>query len=233
MMMDCFHRSPDTQTFFETDERLYEDYRLRPDERVREMHRRSRAPFFVFKALLESHRIVELMELSAGAKSVWIFRRVEDMLNSHLRNWPGHRESIDEIVTDPTAGGYRAERMTPETHDLIQSLYRPGQSEEDCVALFWILRNRPFFDQSLDVHPDSLLLCYERLVAEPLTHMKRLCAHSGLPYDPRMHEHIHARSVSKNDPPEVSAAILDECHRMYARFEHVERAHIERLPSAC
>lgn len=232
MVIGCFHNSPDTTTFFENDTRLYDNYHMRGDERLTELYRESRAPYFVFKALLESHRITDFLELFPGSKSIWIYRNVEDMVNSHMRNWPGHRESIDEIVKDASAGGYRAQRMTPETHELIKSLYKPEQSEEDCAALFWILRNRLFFDQSLDTNPDSLLFCYEKFVQNPEHHIRSLCAHTGIPYSPKIHSHIHARSISKNKPPVISAPIAAACAELYNKFEAVEQVHAARYQAA-
>lgn len=228
MVIGCFHNSPDTTTYFENDDRLYDNYHMREDARLKELYDASRAPYFVFKALLESHRITDFLNMFPGSKSIWIYRNVEDMINSHMRNWPGHRESIDEIVKDASAGGYRAQRMTPETHALIKSLYQPNQSEEDCAALFWILRNRLFFDQSLDTNPDSLLFCYEKFVQNPELHIRHLCTHTGIPYSPKIHSHIHARSISKNKPPVISAPIAAACDALYAQFEAVEHAHAAR-----
>lgn len=219
MMMDVLEQSLDTAVFHETDRRAFDGYYLRPLPRLLDLRAKCRAPFFVLKALLDSHMTAELMSYLAPAKAIWIYRRFDDMVNSNLLSWPGGRNQIEDLMCDPLKTGYRARGMTAETLATVRAHYRPGMSDASAIALFWYYRNQLFFDQRLDSDPHVLLLRYEDIVTQPVPAIQRTCAFLGLGYSDRMGAEIHAQSVGRRPPADITPEIRTLCDGMMARLD--------------
>lgn len=221
MMMDVLEQSLETQVFHETDSRAFDGYYLRPLPRLLELRAKCRAPFFVLKALLDSHMTAELMSYLAPAKAIWVYRHFDDMVNSNLRSWPGGRNQLEDLMEDPYKTGYRARGMTAQTLATVRAHYCPALSDASAIALFWCYRNQLFFDQGLDRDGRVLLLRYEDIVTRPQPTIADMCRFLGLAYSARMGAQIHARSIAKRPPSDIDPAIRALCADMMARFDSV------------
>ena len=230
MLMDALERHWKTDVYHEYDSRAFDQYYMRDLATIEALHARSKARFFVIKALLEAHRLREIGDHFPGSKLVWMFRNYADMINSHMVSWPGFRERIDEIVVDPASAGFRGLGMSAQSLEFIRAHYRPDLNDASALALFWIYRNQLFFDQSLEEDPDSLVLRYEDIVTRPAPTLSKACERLGLPYSPGIHRHIHAKSISKRASPDIEAAIEGRCEAMLERLEAAaEREPLEVL----
>lgn len=218
LVMNVLERSWATAVYHERDPRAFADYVMRPLEVIRELHGRSRAELFVVKALLESHRTLELLDAFSGARALWLVRDYRDMVNSHLVSWPGYGEDLDKILEDPASAGFRGLGMTGETRRVLADHYDPAASVASHVALFWWLRNRLLFDQGLARDERMLVLGYEALVSQPAKTVAAICAHAGLTYEARLHAMIHARSIKKRAAPAISEPVAALCEAMQAQL---------------
>lgn len=224
MMMEVLEQSLETQVFHESDPRAFDGYYLRPLPRLLDLRAKCRAPYFVLKALLDSHMTAELMSYLAPAKAIWIYRDFRDMVNSNMVSWPGGRNQIEDLMTDPFKTGYRARGMTAATLATVRAHYRPDLPDAGAIALFWYYRNQLFFDQGFDRDSRVLLLRYEDIVTQPSATLRGACAFLGLDYSARMARQIHARSIGRRPPPAIDPGITALCEEMMARFDAVFEA---------
>lgn len=221
MLMDVFDLSFETDVFHERDPRAFDSYHLRPYVRQMDLRDQSFARFFVLKALLDSEKTSELLSFLAPAKAIWMFRNFDDMVNSNLRNWPGGRNQIEDLMRDPFKTGYRAWGMTEDTLDLIRQHYKPGMNDASAIALFWYYRNQLFFDQGLDQDERVIVVKYEDVARAPDQTLSWLCAELGLEFTPRMAGQIHAKSIGKRSPSDIEAEVRDLCSEMQLRFDKI------------
>lgn len=218
MVMDVLERSMLTEVYHERDQRAFQHCQLRASPEIRRLYDRSRAPFFVLKGLLDSHRVAEIREDFDESMVIWPYRDFRDMVNSHLVSWPGFRERIDEIVKGDVADNWRARGLSNNTLMEMRSVYREDLNEASCIALFWYMRNALFFDQQLHRDPGALLVRYESIVTEPDVAFQNICSHIGLPYQKNIHSIVHARSVAKRPAPPIDQKVEALCNSMLDRL---------------
>ena len=219
MIMDVLERNRYTDVYHETDLRAFENYSLREIAQIRSLHGQSRAPFFVLKALQDSHRVAEIRSNFSESAILWPYRDYRDMVNSHIVSWPGGREHIDEIVKGQQLDNWRSRGLTEEIRKEMREVYREDLNTESCVALFWYMRNSLFFSQRLYSDSSVLLVKYESLVSDPAVGFEAICRHITLPYEPKMHTIVHARSLRKNSAPPIDAAIAEICDGLQTRLD--------------
>ena len=70
-----------------------------------------------------------------------------------------------------------------------------GVDAESAAALFWLVRNRLYFEQGLAERPDVHLVCYERVVADPEAEIDALARFLGVEDSPERYAHIDRRSA--------------------------------------
>lgn len=221
MLMDVLDLSLETDVFHEQDPRAFDSYHLRPYVRQMELRERSSAHFFVLKALLDSEKTTQLLSLLEPAKAVWMYRDYDDVVNSNLRNWPGGRNQMEDLLRDPFKTGYRAWGMTEETLSLIKQYYKPGMSDANTIALFWYYRNQLLFDQGLETDHRAIVLKYEDVAVDTESTLRWLCDQLGMEFTPRMAAQIHAKSIGKRKRSEIDPDIRTLCDGMLQRFEKI------------
>lgn len=219
MLMRILARSYRTEVFDETDPRAFQTFMMRERAVIHGLVDQARAPIVVVKALHEGHQLVSLLEEFAPAKAVWMFRHYDDMVNSHMVRWPGFKNEIDRIVEDPDSAAWRGRGMSAETLALVRRHHSPDMNVASAIALFWLYRNRLFFDQGFDRDARVLLLRYESLATDPGRHLPVLTDFLGIPATRLMRRVIRADSVRKQTAPEIAPDIRALCEDMRQRLE--------------
>ena len=223
MLMSALERSWETDVYHEHDVRAFDNYYMRDLPIIQLLHSRCKARFFVLKALLEAHKLRDLKAAFPSVKSVWLFRNYADMINSHMVSWAGGRERIDQIVEDPSSGGFRTMGMSEETLAFVRAHFHPDMNDASALGLFWLYRNQLFFDQALQNDPDTMVVRYEDLVTQPGETLELVCDHLKLPYAPSLHAHIHSKSISKRASPQIDPEIEASCERMLTRLTEIAK----------
>lgn len=219
MLMNALEASPLTSVFHESDPRAYDDYVMRPIETLQGLTSRSPASVVVFKALLELQDLRALLDNFKPAKAVWIVRRFDDMVNSHLRKWPGCAQTMARIAEDRNAAQWRGAGMSDETHALVRKHTHPAMNDASAVALFWYFRNMLFFDQHLDSDQRVMPLRYETLVAEAATEYDRVFSFLDMQPPEKAGSSAFSSSVGKEKTPDIEPAIRALCDSMIERFD--------------
>jgi len=219
MVMDVFERSMHTDVYHERDPLAYEKFSMRSVHVISDLVDRSRAPVIVFKALFELPDVKGLMGELAPSRCVWIYRQFDDVVNSHLRLWPGMSEVIQRIAGGVGDGCWQGQGISEETMALVRGFAHEDMSDATACALFWFIRNKLFFEQGHDRDDRFVLVSYERLVENPETSFWLLFTKLGIPYSRRISDIVFSSSVSKTRKPEIDAGVRELCGRLSLELE--------------
>lgn len=229
MMTQILERSLETDVYRESDPNAYNNYELLPHSHLQNLVSSSRARTVVFKALCELQDLKKLLDDFPDARAIWMIRRMEDMVNSHTRSvfvssqTRGCGPRMVNISRDPLSEGWRGLGMSEETNLLLQKHIHPDITHESAVALFWLIRNRLFFELELDKDPRVVTVTYEDFVSDPHANGTALLHWLQLKADPMILKKVNARSVGRHDPPGIEPAIAKLCLDLYNRFKSGEQ----------
>jgi hypothetical protein len=92
----------------------------------------------------------------------------------------------------------------------------------DAAALFWLVRNRLFFELTLDNHPDVTMCKYEHLVTRPKEVMSELYRFVGCAYpSDEILTDVHAESEQNGQSVELSPAVDHLCRELLDKLDNV------------
>lgn len=233
MLMEILEWSAHADTYHETDERASDDYQMRARNVIRELTRRSRAPFFVIKSLCELDQIRSLMDDFAPAKTLWIVRAVDDTVNSAIRSFGHFASQVQRLAKDKAAAGWRGRGMSDETQALLRRFDHPGLSDASGAALMWYYRNVLLFEQGLDRDPRVRVIRYENLVSDPRAELQEVFHFVGLPdASPWISRYVHPKSVGKSPRANIDPDVRVLCEGLQARLDSMPRS-TAAVPAAC
>jgi hypothetical protein len=214
----ALERSPDIITYSEGHSRLFRGALLRGNDVVHDVLRTTPFRTVVLKPICESHRAVEFLETFPNARVVWIFRDYRDAVNSAARKWTSALRHVRSLAHgDLKSAGWRAGGLTEEKLALVRELYTPDLSLVAAHGIMWYLRNSLFFDLQLHQRHDALLVRYEDLVKQPVTHFPELFEFAGVAFDRQFVAGIYDRSIGRDAAPELPARIEQLCAEVHAR----------------
>jgi hypothetical protein len=233
MLASVLDRSPRTWVYHEGSRRAFDAYRLRPPEVVERLIENSRASTVVFKPICDAQWTDRILDRHPGSKGIWIYRRYPDVVNSAVVKWRDHQRDIMRWIRDDDADrlGWRGERLSDATRDLVKRLYRDALSPADGAALFWYVRNQFFIELGLNRDPRVLTVRYEDLVTRPETESERVYVHAGCEFQPEFAAGVFSSSVGRTPNPALEPEIRSLCDAMTARLD-AEHASKLDVPSA-
>lgn len=223
MVLRGIEQDPSVEVRNENDKTTFDRFQLRDSRAVREVVSSSRHDLVLFKPLCDSHRTADLLAEfgteQRPARAVWIYRGVDDRVRSAVRKFGDvNRQVLTEIAESGGGSRWQAQRLSPESLDLIRSV-RPAQlSPESAAALFWLVRNRLYFEQGLHGRSDVHLVGYEQTTRDPEGEVGALAQFLGLAYSPRLVAHIDRRSDVRRPPLELEARIRAACTALEAQL---------------
>lgn len=224
MLGACLERSPEVWHYPEHDPYAFENYILRDNATIQSLVSNNPFKTLVFKPLTDSHRVNDLMSRFGEGMGIWMFRRYEDRANSAVVKFGAHNlEVLTDISNDKNLDIWQAQGLVEEDILLIKSFDYSDMNPGEAASLFWYLRNKLFFNQELNNDKRVMPVCYEELVNDPEGTMRKVCAHIGVQYRPYIISGIHARSLGKQQAPDIRSEITTLCDDMYARLD-VERS---------
>ncbi|HNQ24263.1 MAG TPA: hypothetical protein PKK06_14340 [Phycisphaerae bacterium] len=225
MALRTLGRSLDVDVLEEVDERAFDDRRIRDKAVLASLVEASTAKCVVFKPVCDSHRVAELLAEHALSKSVWMYRRYQDVANSAVERWGDKtRRWLEDLLQGGGDWGVRQwnkEKVTAECVAEVRQACAESLTDHGAAALFWYMRNRTFFEQGLDHHPDVLLVNYEAAVAQAEREFARVCAFLEVGFYPGMVERVFRSSVGKREFPAIAKPIAELCDAMKSRLDAV------------
>ena len=192
-------------SYMESDRRL----RLRPLADIKNELERDRASLIVLKPLVESQNTTTLLHEFENSKAVWIYRHFKDVASSNIGRF-GQANSINDLrpMVENHPDNWRSEKLSKESRALVQKHFSGRMNPQDAAVLFWIVRNRIYFEMELDTHADVLLCRYEDLTRNPSQVMQQIYEFVGQEYPgDEIVSDTHTKSISKGAGVVLTAEI--------------------------
>jgi len=230
MLFSYFESRWDTETYNESDPRIFTDFQLHPLPELQAFLNRSRAPYTVFKPICDSHRIQELFEFFPNAWVVWAQRDYKDVANSSIRHFaPQWQTGLQIICQGKPGGGWFVQGVSKESAIQLKELYRESLSPFEKSCLVWWARNQIAVENRLDEHPRVYMVQYENLVSKPGEAFEEINLALGLPTNPKAYAHVHSRSIGRNEYPPLAAEIQILCDELQATLQLMAKRSAEKF----
>ncbi len=224
----AFGLSPRVWVYGEGDPPFFHDdqgehyLRLKPFDEIEALLRAERSPYTLVKPLFDSQHHANLLQRFTGSKGLWIYRNVDDVVNSHEDYYTAH-DGVTYIrrMMDFDNRSWMNERLPPEIEALLRRYAETEFNSATGYALFWLARTA-LYPTVADLD-ELLLVNYEALVTEPYEELARIFAFVGVPFKKRYAEIFHRQSVSKKTPPPIDDAVRAECVSLWERLQAAGR----------
>jgi hypothetical protein len=227
LMTRVFERDINAKVYRESSKlssRDSEKLRLNSFAETRDAIQRHKPSLIVMKPLVESQNALHFMEVMPNSFVLWMYRHYRDVISSYLKAF-GLNSGIRDlrIIVNREANNWRSEHVTDETRNIILNAFSEDMNPYDAMALFWIARNRLFFEQSLQHHPRVLLCWYDDFVLQPEKTMCQIYEFVKLPYPgDQIVQEIRTSSVGKGQEVLLSPEIEQMCDQMLQKLRGVE-----------
>jgi hypothetical protein len=221
---------PEFETYNEGNRVAFDRYRLRPQPVIRDLVMRSRQRFVLFKPLLDSHAVPDLLDrldTPMSPRAIWAYRDVDGRVRSALSKFGANAlEAMRATAEGRADGSWQAQGLSPESVELIRSIDWDDASAADGAALLWYVKNLMFFEAGLDRRDDVLPVSYGALVRDPSRTMRAVCGFLDVPWRPSTSAHIDRRSAFTGLAVTLDPRIRTLCDGM---MEQLDAAAAERV----
>lgn len=236
MFQDMFAASRHVDVLGESDKRVMtEQWRMRDEQAVENLVRRSDRKITLFKPLNDSQWADRLLEYFPLGQVIWMFRNPFDTVNSAVDKWgPAQLDMMTWIAGVLREAG-SLEKAAPALNSRPDySMYAERLSADDCerlllwtsqpldeyagAAILWYLRNRIFFNLRLYRNQRALPVSYEVLVQHPERETRRICAFIRLRYGRKYARDVHTNSIGKSPRPQLPADIEEAVLELHGRL---------------
>ncbi len=220
MVMEIFDRSMECTVFHDHDPRANDNYIQRDTDTLKQLSDAANSEFVVFKPMTELHKLDIFLAEMAPAQGIWLYRNVEDVVNSHLKLWTGMPDFLRIFIKDRQNNDWRGGGISDENYAFLQQHITDDLNNASAIALFWFYRNAQFFEHQYFSNPNIHIVNYDDYVTDPQRHFRKLINTLGLKTKPYMTRHIHAKSIRKNAKPPIDGKIMDLCRILDQRFQN-------------
>lgn len=232
MVVRGLETRPEFEVHNENDSKVFERFELRPDREVAAVIAASRHAYVLFKPLCDSHRTPELLDgIGAGApgRAIWAYRGVDGRVRSAVAKFGDvNLQVLARIAAGRGDGLWQAQRLSADSRDLIASFDYDAITPEDGAALFWLVRNRLFFELDLSERSDTTIVNYDALVADPATVMSALCRFLDFPYRAGLVGHVEVRSAGREARLDLNPRVREACEELQGRLDAAAAASVSR-----
>jgi hypothetical protein len=215
MIVRGFAEAPSFEVHGENDRRAFEKYQLRDLDTIRGIVQRSRAEHVLFKPLCDSHRTPELLDALADSspRAIWAYRDMEGRVQSAVAKFgDANRRVLAELSAGRGGDRWQVQRISERSADFVRSVDPAGLSPESGAALFWLIRNRLWLELGLAARDDTMLVSYNRFLADPEATTRALCAFLATPYAADLHRHVAPRPPALQRGLDIDPRVAAACH---------------------
>jgi hypothetical protein len=216
--------APEFAVYNEGNSRAFANYRLRDPAHIAQLITRSRHRFVLFKPLLDSHRILDLLEGYEGsAKALWVYRGVRERVRSAVAKFGDSNLRVLLRRHEPGFQHWQLGGLSEESRALLDRFDTRTLTPADGAALFWLIRNRLFFELSLHERRDALLVSYDSFIVTPEPAMRRVSDFLDFPYRPALIAHVRPQRSRSNGDSDIKPEILECCDALMERLDRTAR----------
>jgi hypothetical protein len=195
--------------------------RLNPLQLVEAEINKNRASLVVLKPLVESQNALKLLDFFDNAKMLWMYRNYRDVALSNLKHW-GIGNGIKNLraIVEGQPQNWRSENVSAYTREIVIKYFSEEMNPYDAAALFWLVRNRLFFELDLEKHRNVMMCKYEDLVDNPINTMHSIYdfANHIYPFD-KIHLKIYSDSKGGGKGIKLSKEIEFLCEEMLGKLD--------------
>jgi hypothetical protein len=227
MVVRGLEELPEVEVHNENDGAAFQRFRLRPDPVVRQLVLASRHRYVLFKPLCDTHRVDELLALDTPTpgRAIWAYRGVDGRVRSALAKFgDANLRVLTEIAAGRGGATWQAQRLSPDSLELLRSFDWTAMSPASAAALFWCVRNRLYFELGLDRRDDVLLSSYDATVAAPEAATRALASFLGVEWHPALAAHIEPRVAPRAAPLDLDPRVRRHCDELQARLDALAAA---------
>lgn len=222
MLGECLGRSPEVWHYPEHDDFAFKDYIIRDNNTIITLVNNNPFKTLVFKPLTDSHRAKDLLDCFCEGVGIWMYRRYEDRANSAVARFGANNlDVLSNIANHKNLDMWQAQGLLDEDITLIKSYDYSEMKPGEAATLFWYFRNKLYFNQELDKDSRVLPVCYEDLIRDSESTMRKVCEHLEISYKRYLVKGIHARSFGKQKAPDIRDEIKARCDVLYDRLHRV------------
>ncbi len=224
MILKTLQYSPECCVYHEGNSLAYNSsYRIRHDIKIKHLIEKSDKKIIVFKPLNDTQHADRFFNLHTKVKVIWIYRNYHDVANSAVKKWGHIHKNIMNSISKEDFKKHPghvtlSERMESETLEQVKMVFKENISYEDGAALLWYVRNKIYFDLSLDKDHRVLLVKYEDLVVNPIQHFKTIFGFISCPFNKEYINDIHDSSVEKRNSPVFDFKVKGLCDEITNRL---------------
>jgi Sulfotransferase domain len=232
MLVRGLERAPEFEVYNENHSAAFRRFRLRPDPVIRRLIDTSRHPYVLLKPLCDAHRTPELLDdlgTRLPGRALWAYRSVDGRTRSAVAKFgDANLRALREIAAGGGQDRWEAQRLSPDSLELVASLDWASMNAVSAAALFWYVRNRLYFELGLAHRPDVLLVSYDAMIQDPASEMRRICAFLEFPYQPRLAAHIAPRRPARRGPLDIHPRIRARCQELAEELDAAHRGTARR-----
>jgi hypothetical protein len=223
MLLRGIDEAPEVEVRNENDRRVFDRFQLRGDEVLAETVRASRHALVLVKPLCESHRVAELLDLTGPAsRAVWVHRDPVERARSEVSKFgSSNLQALRHVAAGEGARIWQGGGLSADSLSVLRSFDLEVMTPHTAAVLFWVLRNRIFFERGLDRRADAMAVCYDLFVAEPEGQMLRLCDFIGLDYRPSFCAHVERRESHGQAALDIDPAVMELATGLLSRLGEV------------
>jgi hypothetical protein len=224
MVVHGLQRCPEFEVYNENNDRAFDSFRLRDDATIASIIRSSRHRYVLFKPLIDSYRVDELLDdldVDTPGRALWVYRNVDDRVRSSLAKFGDTNLRALADIASGVVDRWEAEGLVPDELDLIRTFDYRAMSPASASALFWFLRNTVYFERRLDRREDILLVSYDAFVEDPDTEMRLVCRFLDFPWQPSLVAHVKRRASMAPQRLRLEPRIRGLCDDLQSRLDAV------------
>ncbi len=222
MLMRGLDEAPETEVRNENDKRLFDRFRIRSTDVLRDVVRASGQQVVFVKPICDSHLVDTYLDLEGvtPGHALWVYRDVDSRARSEVSKFgPANLMALRDIAAGLGDQRWQGERLPPACVELIRSFDLDSMTPHTAAALFWVVRNGLYFELGLVDRDDVTLVSYDAFAADPSAQMRRLCALVGLPYRPELDAHVERRVSHGSGRLDIDPRVRALADTMGARLD--------------
>ncbi len=225
-------KSWQVKLFNEDNPAAFDYWRMRDFSIIENLLQQSRAPITLFKPILDTYRIWDILANFPTAKAIFTFRHYTDVVNSTNKRFyteeglyiPSKRFPPRD-TRDPISrwvlqdfSEFSSARPPEEVISFIKSRWKPDLNLNSNIALRWYFINRLYFDLEMFRDERIKLVKYENIVANPPKEFESLCQFLNIQYEPIMIDGVFSSSIGKDTSPDMDPVIRADCDELWQRL---------------
>lgn len=224
IMAHCLDQSLNIRLINEYSPVAFDNWRLKSIDVVQKVVSTAGAPFVLLKPIVETQRVIELLDRFPGSKAIFIVRDYRAAISSMVKFFGvAHVKTVQSWLDNDFAEF----PQTPKAlRDTIREIWQQDSSTQTASGLYWLLYNSSYIFLDMESNARIHLVSYENLVMVPEPALRKTCEFIGLPYKKAMHADIYSSSAECRDAPKLPPGLRQQCEKVWKQLNACVKASV-------